>query len=82
MGQFEVPGQGSEMMSRSSHICPGDLVIITNFAPEYNPERVGIILNRCIPYKNGYKYAVLTDRGEEFIEDVFLFNQEPCQPRV
>ena len=30
------------MMSSSSHICPGDLVIITNFAPEYNPERVGM----------------------------------------
>jgi hypothetical protein len=51
----------------------GDLVIITTLIPEYTPERVGVILSSCIQYKNKRKYLILTDRGKELIEDVFLF---------
>ncbi len=73
----------SKMMnSFCQDIKPGDLVIITNFVPEYNSERIGIVLGCCIPYKNDYKYAVLTDKGEELIEAAFLFSQEPCVQKL
>ena len=53
---------------------PGDLVIISNWAPELNDEKIGMMLEGFEPSSTGHRYLVLTSCGPEWFEEYRIFS--------